>query len=99
MLSPAEIMIEILAGLFFLAVAIACLVWPGKFYEHALRPRYRNSDIGDESNKWQRSGYVWTVRIFGVVAAVTFVFIAIHFFSYTPSRHRDTARPVTHVPK
>lgn len=80
MLSP-----EILAGLFFLAAAIACLLWPRKFYEHALRPSYRNSDINDESRQMQRSGYVWTVRIFGVVAAVMFVFIAFHFFSYTPT--------------
>ena len=95
MLSTFQTIIETLAGSFFLAVAIVCLLWPEKLYEHALRPQYRKSDIGDEPlQNLQRRGYVWTVRIIGVIAAIMFFFIVIHVLSSKPIAHRDTTRPV-----
>jgi hypothetical protein len=90
MLSTPQIIVEILAGLFFIVVAIACLLWPKKFYEHALRPVCRNSDIHFQN--MQRGGYVWSVRIVGVIAAMMFIFVVIHLYSSTPIGHQGPAR-------
>jgi ABC-type amino acid transport system permease subunit len=46
----------------------------------------------------QRRGYVWTVRIIGVIAAIMFFFIVIHLLSSKPI-HRDITRPVIIVSK
>ena len=100
MLSTSQIIIETLAGSFFLVAAIACLLWPEKFYAHALRPLYRNSDIKDEPlQNLQRTGYVWTVRIIGVISAIMFTFIVIHLFSSRPIGHGGATKPVVTVPK
>jgi hypothetical protein len=82
MLSTFQLTVEILAGLFFLVVAISCLLWPDKFYEHALRRHYRKADLSEETGQnLQRTGYVWTVRIMGLIAAIMFFFIVIHVLS------------------
>jgi hypothetical protein len=100
MLTNVQLTIEILVGIFFLVAAIACLLWPDKFYEHALRPVYRNADIRDKPiQNLQRRGYVWNVRIIGVVAAVMFTFTVIHLFSSMPNSHRGVAKPIPSVPK
>jgi hypothetical protein len=100
MLTTFQITIEFLVGIFFLVAAIACLLWPDKFYEHALRPVYRNADIRDKPiQNLQRRWYVWNVRIIGVVAALMFTFTVIHLFSSTPNSHRGVAKPVPNVPK
>lgn len=94
MLITSQIIVETLAGLFFLGVAISCLLWPEKFYEHALRPDYRKSDRGDEPlQNVQRKGYVWSVRIIGVIAALMFTFIVIHLFYRTPNSDGVTVQP------
>ena len=55
MITTFQITIEILVGTFFLVAAIACLLWPDKFYEHALRPVCQKADIRDKSiQKMQR---------------------------------------------
>jgi hypothetical protein len=73
-------------------------LWPEKYYEHALRPDYRKSDRGDEAlQNFQRKGYVWSVRIIGVIAAIMFTFILIHLFYRTPNGHGGTAKPVVHL--
>ena len=93
-----QITIEALAGSFFLVVAIACLLWPRKFYEHALRPRYRKPDRSDEPQQnLQRSGYIWTVRIIGVIAAIMFASVVIHLLSSRPPK--GARQPVPVVPK
>jgi hypothetical protein len=100
MLTTFQITIEFLVGIFFLVAAIACLLWPDKFYEHALRPVYRNADIRDKPiQNLQRRGYVWNVRIIGVVAALMFTFTVIHLFSSKPNSHRGVAKPIPSVPK
>jgi hypothetical protein len=100
MVGTFQTIIETLAGSFFLAVAIVCLSWPEKLYEHALRPQYRKSDMGDEPlQNLQRTGYVWTVRIIGAIAAIMFFFTVIHLLSSKPIGHRDTTTPVKIVPK
>jgi ABC-type multidrug transport system permease subunit len=82
MLSTFQLTVEIVAGLFFLVVAISCLLWPDKFYEHALRHHYRKADLSEETGQnLQRTGYVWTVRIMGLIAAIMFFFIVIHVLS------------------
>ncbi len=100
MLTTFQITIEILVGIFFLVAAIACLLWPDKFYEHALRPVYRNADIRDKPiQNLQRRGYVWNVRIIGVIAAIMFTFTVIHLFSSMPNSHRGVDKPIPSVPK
>jgi hypothetical protein len=95
MLTTFQISIEILVGMFFLVAAIACLLWPNKFYEHALRPVFRNADIRDKPfQNSQRRGYVWNVRIIGVIAALMFTFTVVHFFSSMPNSHRGAAKPI-----
>jgi hypothetical protein len=82
MLSIFQLTVQIAAGLFFVMVAIFCLLWPDKFYEHARRRDYRKTDLGAETGQdLQRTGYVWTVRIMGLTAAIMFFFIVIHVLS------------------
>jgi len=98
MLTTFQITIEILVGTFFLVAAIACLLWPVKFYEHALRPVYRNANKNEKPlQNLQRRGYVWNVRIIGVIAAVMFTFTVIHFFSSMPNSHKDVAKPIPSI--
>jgi hypothetical protein len=100
MITTFQITIEMLVGIFFLVAAIACLLWPDKFYEHALRPIYRKSDRRDEPlQNLQRRGYVWNVRIIGVIAALMFTFTVMHFFSNKPNSHRSADKPMPSVPK
>lgn len=100
MLSAPQIIVKILLCLFFFIVATACLLWPKKFYEHALRPVYRKSDAGDESlQDLQKRSYVWDVRIIGIIAALMFTFIVIHLFSSTPIDHGGATSPVRSLPK
>jgi hypothetical protein len=81
MLRASQLIIEILVDLVFLVAAVTCLLWPGMFYEHARRAVYRNTDIVDKRiQNLQRRGYIWTVRIIGVIAALMFTFIVIHLF-------------------
>ena len=99
MLTTFQITIEILVGTFFLVSAIACLLWPDKFYEHALRPVCRKADIRDKTlQNMQRTWYVWNVRIIGVIAAVMFTFTVIHLFSSMPNSHRGMDKPIPSVP-
>ncbi|MFI5073393.1 MAG: hypothetical protein ACHP8A_21240, partial [Terriglobales bacterium] len=59
---------------------------------------YRNADKRDKPlQNLQRRGYVWNVRIIGVIAALMFTFTVIHFFSSVPNSHRDLAKPITSV--
>jgi hypothetical protein len=82
MAGTSQTVIEILAGLFFLVTAITCLIWPGKFYEHALKPAYRGSDTRQErSQNLQRKSYIWSVRLIGAIAALIFTFVVIHLFA------------------
>ncbi|HTC63199.1 MAG TPA: hypothetical protein VK709_10180 [Candidatus Saccharimonadales bacterium] len=82
MVSTSQIVIEVLAGLFFLVTAITCLIWPGKFYEHALKPAYLKSDTRQERlQNLHRKSYIWSVRLIGAVAALIFTFVVIHLFS------------------
>jgi hypothetical protein len=82
MVSTSQTVIEILAGLFFLVTAITCLIWPGKFYEHALKPAYLRSDTRQEQfQTLQRRSYIRSVRLIGAIAALIFTFVAIHLFS------------------
>jgi hypothetical protein len=98
MITTFQITIEILVGMFFLVAAIACLLWPDKFYEHALRPVYRKAGTRDKPlQNLQRRGYVWNVRIIGVIAAVMFTFTVTHFFSSMPNSHRGVAKPIPSV--
>jgi hypothetical protein len=98
MITTFQITIEIIIGMFFLVAAIACLLWPDKFYEHALRPVYRKADTRDKPlQNLQRRAYVWNVRIIGVIAAVMFTFTVIHFFSSMPNIHKDVAKPIPSV--
>jgi hypothetical protein len=97
MLSTFQLTVETLVGLFFLVVAISCLFWPDKFYQHALRRCYRKADLSEDTGQnLQRRGYVWTVRIMGLIAAIMFSFIVIHLRSIG---HRGAERPVPIVPK
>ena len=99
MLTTFQITIEILVGTFFLVAAIACLMWPDKFYEHALRPVCRKADIKDKQlQNMQKRGYVWNVRIIGVIAAVMFTFTVIHLLSSMPNGHRGMDKPIPSVP-
>ena len=99
MITTFQVTIEILVGTFFLVAAIARLLWPDKFYEHALRPVYRNADIRDKPHQnSQRTGYVWNVRIIGVIAAVMFTFTVIHLLSSLPNSHRAMDKPIPSVP-
>jgi hypothetical protein len=99
MLTTFQVTIEILVGTFFLVAAIACLLWPDKFYEHALRPVCRSANIRDKQlQNLQRKGYVWNVRIIGVIAAVMFTFTVIHLFSNMPNSHRAVDKPIPSVP-
>ena len=89
MFTTSRALVETLTGIFFLIVAAACLLWPEKFYEHALRPVYREPDGMDEQlEKVQRRGYVWNVRIIGVIAAIMFTFIVIHLMHRPRAPHR-----------
>lgn len=98
MLSTFQLTVEIVAGLFFVVVAISCLLWPDKFYEHALRLHYRKVDLSEETDQnLHRRGYVWTVRIIGVIAVLMFTFTVIHFFSSMPNSHRGVAKPIPSV--
>jgi hypothetical protein len=82
MVSTSQSVIEILAGLFFLVTAITCLIWPGKFYEHALKPAYLKSDTRQERfQNLHRRSYIWSVRLIGAIAALIFTFVVIHLFS------------------
>ena len=99
MLSTLQLTVEIVAGLFFLVVAIACLLWPDKFYEHALRRHHRKADLSQETGQnLQRRGYVWTVRIMGLIAAIMFSSIVIHHSSRSIG-HKNVKTPVPIVPK
>lgn len=98
MLSTFQLTVQIVASLFFLVVAISCLFWPDKFYEHALRRHYRNANLSEETDQnLQRRGYVWTVRIMGLIAAIMFSFIVIHLSRSIG--HQDAKTPVLIVPK
>jgi hypothetical protein len=98
MITTFQITIEIIVGMFFLVAAVACLLWPDKFYEHALRPVYRKADKRDKPlQNLQRRGYVWNVRVIGVIAALMFKFTVIHFFSSMPNSHRGVAKPIPSV--
>jgi hypothetical protein len=95
MITTVQITIKILVVMFFLVAAIACLLWPDKFYEHALIPVYRKADTRDKPlQNLQRRVYVWNVRIIGVIAALMFTFTVIHFFSSMPNSHRGVDKPV-----
>ena len=99
MLTTFQVTIEILVGTFFLVAAIACLLWPDKFYEHALRPVCRKADIRNKPlQNMQRRWYVWNVRIIGVIAAVMFTFTMIHLLSGMPNSHRGMDKPIPSVP-
>ena len=99
MMSTYQLTIETVASLFFLVVAITCLLWPDKFYEHALRRQYRKADLNEETGQnLQRRGYVWTVRIMGLIAAIMFSFIVFHLSSKSIG-HKDAKTPVPIAPK
>ena len=98
MLSTFQLTVEIAAGLFFVMVAISCLLWPDNFYEHARRRHYRKADLSEEMGQdLQRTGYVWTVRIMGLTAAIMFFFIVIHVLSGGTSP-RGEKEPLIIVP-
>jgi hypothetical protein len=100
MMSTYQLTIETVASLFFLVVAITCLLWPDKFYEHALRRQYRKADLSEETDQnLQRRGYVWTVRVMGLVAAIMFTFIVTHLSSSRSIGHQGAKTPVPIVPK
>ena len=99
MLSTFQLTAETVASMFFLVVAISCLLLPDKFYEHALRRSNRKADLSEETGQnLQRGGYVWTVRIMGLIAGIMFSFIVVHLSSRSVG-HKDVKTPVPIAPK
>ena len=87
-MTPRVLFLAVCFEVFYLAVGVSCLIWPQKIQDFALRYEGSKFFYYYSPFKWwvRTRYYIWQLRIIGLLALATGIFIAASILRYLITR-------------